>query len=77
MLKLKEQKSRLIDDMNRKKNVEKLSDSGTIDRLLREYYDSIKEVMSDDSVERINKNTKKMLSMVGQSKNGSTKGNAF
>lgn len=63
--------------MNRKKNVEKLSDSGTIDRLLREYYDSIKEVMSDDSVERINKNTKKMLSMVGQSKNGSTKGNAF
>lgn len=77
MLKLKEQKSRLIDDMKRKKNVEKLSDSGTIDRLLREYYDSIKEVMSDDSVERINKNTKKMLSMVGQSKNGSTKGNAF
>lgn len=63
--------------MKRKKNVEKLSDSGTIDRLLREYYDSIKEVMSDDSVERINKNTKKMLSMVGQSKNGSTKGNAF
>jgi hypothetical protein len=38
---LKERKARLIDEIERKKNNEKLADSGFIDKLLREYYETI------------------------------------
>lgn len=57
-----------MNQLKKKKVLEKSTDNGIIDKLFNQYYDTIKEVLAEDSVERINANTQNALDEVEKKK---------